>query len=138
MDVEKVTVGNLDLPPGYYAERGESGIYLMDPDGRRVMRFTSQLSPARDPWDAGGLKPSAKPHAEEWQEFSRSLLMRLSQESAECARLRARVRELDERLQAAETERDQANAIAEDLYEFFRNRARETVERRESSARGAH
>jgi hypothetical protein len=135
VDVDKVTVGSLDLPPGYYAERGESGVYLMDPDGRRVMRFTSESSPAGDPWEPGRLKPSANPHPEEWQELCRSLLMRLSHESAECERLRARVRELDERLKAAETERDQAAAIAEDLYEFFRNRVRETVEGRESSVR---
>ena len=25
VDVRKISVGNLDLPPGYYAERGESG-----------------------------------------------------------------------------------------------------------------
>ncbi len=136
MDVRKVSVGDLDLPPGYYAERGESGVYLMDPDGRRVMRFSSDVSPTREP---GGLKPSAKPQPEEWEELCRSLLIRLSQQSAECERLRARVEELDERLEAAELERDQANAIAEDLYEFFRNRVRETVDRRESSGRrGTH
>jgi hypothetical protein len=42
---------------------------------------------------------------------------------------------LDERLEAVETERDQANAIAEDLYECFRNRVRETVYRRERTGR---
>ena len=135
MDVRKVSVGNLDLPPGYYAERGESGVYLMDPDGRRVMRFSSDVSPAGDPREPGGLQPSAKPQPEEWQELCRSLLTRLSQKSAECERLRARAKELDERLEAAEAERDQANAIAEDLYEFFRNRVRETVDHRESSGR---
>ncbi len=139
VDVREVSVGNLDLPPGYYAERGESGVYLMDPDGRRVMRFSSDVSPPRDPREPDGLKPSAKPHTEEWQELCRSLLTRLSQKSAECERLGARVKELDELLQAAETERDQANAIAEDLYEFFRNRVRETVDHRErSGGRGSH
>jgi uncharacterized protein YdcH (DUF465 family) len=139
VDVRKVSVENLDLPPGYYAERGETGVYLVDPDGRRVMRFSSDVSPAGDPRDPSGLKPSAKPHPDEWQELCRSLLTRLSQNSAECERLRARVKELDERLEAAETERDQANAIAEDLYEFFRNRVRETMDHRERSGRrGAH
>jgi hypothetical protein len=128
VDVRKVSVGNLDLPPGYYAERGESGVYLMDPDGRRVMRFSSDVSSAAEP---SGLKPSAKPQSEEWQELCRSLLRRHSQTSAECEKLRARVKELEDQLYAAETERDQANAMAEDLYEFFRNRVRETVDGRE-------
>ena len=131
----KVSVGSLDLPPGYYAERGEAGVYLMDPDGRRVMRFSSDVASAEDPRETGRLKPSAKPQPEEWQELCRSLLIRLSQKSAECERLHARVAELGERLEAAEAERDQANAIAEDLYEFFRNRVRETVDRRERTGR---
>ena len=136
MDLKKVSLGNLDLPPGYYAKRGESGVYLMDPDGPRVMRFSSEASPAGD---FLGLKPSAKPQPEEWQELCRSLLTRLSQRSAECERLSARVKDLGERLQAAEIERDQANAIAEDLYEFFRTRVRETVDHRERSGRrGIH
>ncbi len=136
MDLEKVSVGNLDLPPGYYAERRENGVYLMDPDGRRVMRFSSDVSPGGG---SIGPKPSAKPQPEEWEELCRSLLTRLSQKSAECERLGAHVQELDERLQAAETERDQANAIAEDLYEFFRTRVRETVDHRErSGGRGHH
>jgi hypothetical protein len=136
---KKTSVGNLDLPPGYYAERGEAGVYLMDPDGRRVMRFSSDVASAGDPRETGRLKPSAKPQPEDWQELSRALLIRLSQKSAECERLRARMAELGERLEAAEAERDQANAIAEDLYEFFRKRVRETVDRREGSGnRGAH
>jgi hypothetical protein len=135
VDHIKLSVGNLDLPPGYYAERGESGVYLMDPDGRRVMRFSSNAASAGDSRETGRLKPQP----EEWEELCRSLLIRLSQKSAECERLRAHATELGERLEAAEAERDQANAIAEDLYEFFRNRVRETVDRRERSARrGAH
>lgn len=129
----KASVGNLDLPPGYYAERGENGVYLIDPDGRRVMRFSGDVSTAGD--QTGRLKPSAKPGSDEWQELCRSLLTQLSQKSAECERLRSRVTELGERLEAAEAEREQANAIAEALYEFFRNRARETVDRRERSGR---
>ncbi len=129
----KVSVGNLDLPPGYYAERGENGVYLMDPGGRRVMRFSCDVSPAGD--QTGRLKPSAKLGSDEWQEICRSLLAELSEKSAECERLSARMTELGERLEAAEAERDQANAIAEDLYEFFRNRVRETVDRRERSGR---
>ena len=135
VDQRKVSVGNLDLPPGYYAERGETGVYLMDPDGRRVMRFSSDAASAGDHRETGRLKPSAKPQPEEWQELCRSLLIRLSQKNAECERLRACLTELGERLEAAEAERDQANAIAEDLYEFFRNHVREIADRRERSGR---
>ena len=135
VDQRQLTLGHLDLPPGYYAERGDTGVYLMDPDGRRVMRFSSEVASADASRETSGLKPQP----EEWQELCRSLLTRLSQKSAECESLRARVAELGERLEAAEAERDQANAIAEDLYEFFRNRVRETVDRRERSGRrGAH
>jgi hypothetical protein len=125
-----VSVGNLDLPPGYCAERGETGVYLMDPDERRVMRFSSDAASAVDSRETGRLKPSAKPGPEDWQELCRSLLLRLSQKSTECERLCARVTELGRRLEASEAERDQANAIAEDLYEFFRNRVREAADRR--------
>jgi 16S rRNA C967 or C1407 C5-methylase (RsmB/RsmF family) len=133
VDQERISVGSLDLPPGYYAERGETGVYLMDPDGRRVMRFSSDVASAGEHQETTRLKPSAKPGPEEWQELCRSLLIRLSQRSNECERLRVRVEELAERLEAAEAERDQANTIAEDLYEFFRNRVRETVDRSERS-----
>ncbi len=132
VDKRQLSLENLDLPPGYYAERGDTGVYLVDPDGRKVMRFSSEVASVGDPV---GLRPSAKPQPEEWQELCRLLLTRLSQKSAECERLSARVQELNERLKAAQTERDQANAIAEDLYEFFRNRVRETVDRRERSGR---
>ncbi len=134
----KVSVGNLDLPPGYSVERSEAGIYLVDPDGRRVMRLPCDVALA-DPRGAGHRNPSAKPEPGGLQELCRSLLIQLSQKSAECERLRARLTELGERLEAAEAERDQANAIAEDLYEFFRNRVRETVDRKERTGRrGAH
>lgn len=128
MNPRKVSVGNLDLPPGYYAERGEAGVYLMDPDRRRVMRLP------------GDMAFEELQGSEGERELCRSLLIRLSQKNAECERLRARVAELSERLEAAEAERDQANAIAEDLYEFFRNRVRETVSRRRqrSGRRGVH
>jgi hypothetical protein len=131
VDQERTSVGSLDLPPGYYAERGETGVYLMDPDGRRVMRFSSDVASAGEHQETTRLKPGP----EEWQELCRSLLIRLSQKNSECERLSARVEELGERLEAAESERDQANAIAEDLYEFFRNRVRETVDRRERTGR---
>jgi hypothetical protein len=130
-----VSVGNLDLPPGYYAERGESGVYLMDPDGRRVMRFSSDATIAGDARETGRLKPSGKPGPEEWQELCRSLLTRLSQKSAECEGLRARVTELGEQLEATEAECDQANAIADVLYEFFRSHLREVSTRKEERIR---
>jgi hypothetical protein len=138
VDRRKVSVGNLDLPPGYSAERGEAGVYLVDPDGRKVMRLPGDAALA-DSREAGDRDSSAEPGPGWWQELCRLLLIRLSQKSAECERLRARLTELGERLEAAEAERDQANAIAEDLYAFFRNRVRETVDRKERTGRrGAH
>ncbi len=132
VDGKNVSVGNLDLPPGYSAEPGEAGVYLVDPDGRRVMRLPDDAASA-DPQEAVNPEPKG------WQDLCRSLLIRLSQKNAECERLHARVAELGERLEAAEAERDQANAIAEDLYGFFRNRVRETVKRREGTGRrGVH
>lgn len=123
MKRRKLSIGSLDLPAGYYAERGEAGVYLMDPDRRRVMRLPDEAD-FEELRGSGGEK-----------ELWRSLLKRLSQKNVECERLRARVEELGKQLEAAEAERDQANAIAEDLYEFFRNRVRESVNRTQRSRR---
>jgi hypothetical protein len=130
VDGKNVSFGNLDLPPRYSAERGEAGAYLVDPGGRRVMQLPGDLALAntREPG-----RPDPEP--DRWQELSRSLLIRLSQKNAECERLRDRLTELGEQLEAAEAERDQANAIAEDLYEFFRNRVREVIGSKEDSGR---
>ena len=117
VDGRNTLVRDLDLPPGYYAERSESETYLMDPEGRRVMRLPRfALSEERN--------------AEEWRELCRALLIRLSQQTAEYERLRSRAARIEERAEAAEAERDQANAIAEDLYSFFRKRVREVVDQR--------
>lgn len=117
----KNSVESLDLPPGYYTEHDEAGVYLMDPEGLRVMRLSG---------DPAVAEPSARPHDAGRQEHPRSLAVRLSESEAECQRLRQRVAELDERLKAAEAERDQANAISEDLYDFFRKRLREAASRK--------
>ena len=111
----KVWFGNLDLAPGYYAERGETGV----------------VAPARDARKTGHQPPLADPEPGGWQELCHSLLIRLSQKSAECERLRVRETELDERLRAAE--RDQA--IAEDIYGFSRKRVRQVADRRQRSRR---
>ena len=73
--------------------------------------------------------------AKDFQERCRSLTTRLSEREAECERLRRRVAELEERLKATESERDQANAIAEDLYGFFRKSVQEVVSRKKGSGR---
>ena len=117
----KDTGENLDLPPGYYTKRDEAGVYLMDSEGQKVVRLPEETALA---------DPPAKPHNGGRQESGRSLEIRLSESEAECESLRQRVAELEERLKAAETERDQANAIAEDLYEFFRKRVREIANRK--------
>jgi hypothetical protein len=98
----------------------------MDPDGRRVMRLPASL-PSRD--------RVQEPTQEEWRSLCRVLLIHLSEKTAECERLRGRVVRLEERVEAAEDERDQSNAIAEDLYDFFRRRVRETVDRKKPERR---
>ena len=126
MDGRDTLVRDLDLPPGYYAERSEAETYLMDPDGRRVMRLPAS-APSRDRVD--------EPTQEEWRDLCRSLLIHLSEQTAECERLRVRVARLEERVEAAEDERDQSNAIAEDLYDFFSRRVREVVDSKKPERR---
>ena len=122
MDGRDTLVRDLGLPPGYYTEQSQAETYLMDPDGRRVMRLPASVPP-RD-------RVEEPTREEEWRELCRTLLIRLSEQTAECERLRGRVVRLEERVEAAEEERDQANAIAEDLYGFFRRRVREVVDHR--------
>ena len=126
MDGRYTLVRDLNLPPGYYAERSGTETYLMDPEGRRVMRLPAS-APSRDRVE--------EPTQEEWRDLSRVLLIRLSEQTAECERLRGRVARLEERAEAAEEERDQANAIAEDLYGFFRRRVRRVVDRKKKPGR---
>jgi hypothetical protein len=111
----------LGLPSGYYVERSEAETYLMDAEGRRLMRLPATVS-SRDRGD--------EPTQEEWRALCRALLIQLSEQTAECEELRDRAARLEERAEEAEAERDQSNAIAEDLYGFFRRRVREDVERK--------
>jgi hypothetical protein len=122
VDGRNTLVRGLDLPPGYYAERDEVGTYLMDPEGRRVMRLPASV-------------PVEEPTQEEWRSLCRALLVRLSEQTAEYERLRIRAARIEERAEVAEAERDQSNAIAEDLYSFFRRRVREAVDRRKPERR---
>ncbi len=124
VDGGNAVVRDLDLPPGYYAEHSEAETYLMDPEGRRVMRLPRFAEDLGD-----------EPTQEEWHELCGALLIRLSEQSAECERLRRRVAKLQERAETAEAERDQSNAIAEDLYGFFRRRVREVVDHKRRTAR---
>jgi hypothetical protein len=129
VDGRDTLVRDLNLPPGYYTERSEAKTYLMDPEGRRVMRLPAFAS-SRD-----RVEESTQ---EEWRELCRVLLVRLSEQTAECERLRGRVARLEELVKVAEVERDQSNAIAEDLYGFFRNRVREVVNRKRIPERRTH
>lgn len=114
-------VRGLELPPGYYVERSKAETCLMDPGGRRMISLPASVaSRSRD----------EEPTQEEWRALCRGLLVRLSAQSAECERLRIHAAGLEARVEAAEAERDQANAIAEDLYGFFRRRVREVVDHR--------
>ena len=120
MDGRDTLVRGQDLPPGYYVERSEAEAYLIDPEGRRVMRLPASV---------------ASRAQEEWRALCRALLIQLSEHTAECERLRGRMARLEERAEAAEAERDQSNAIAEDLYGFFRRRMREDVDRKRKPGR---
>lgn len=126
MDGRDTLVRGLDLPSGYYVERSETETYLMDPEGRRLMRLPASVS---------SLDRVEEPTREEWRALCRALLIQLSEQIAECEGLRGHVARLEERAEAAEAERDQSNAIAEDLYGFFRRRMREDVERKRKPER---
>jgi hypothetical protein len=130
---QKVLVDNLALPPGYRTEQSEAGVYLVDPDGRRVMRLPNAVLAEGHREDQPG-----EPTSKGYPELCRMLLVRLREKTAECERQGDRVAVLSERLEAVEAERDQASAIAEDLYDFFRRRVREVVDRGKESERGAH
>ena len=126
MDGRDTLVRGLDLPSGYYVEWGEAETHLMDPEGRRLMRLPASVA-SRDRVE--------EPTQEEWRALFRALLIQLSEQTAECERLRGRMARLEERTEAAEAERDQSNAIAEDLYGFFRRRVREDVDRKRKPGR---
>lgn len=119
-------VRGLDLPSGYYLERTETETCLVDPEGRRVMNLPESVS-SRDRVE--------EPTQEAWRDLCGALLIQLSEQTAECERLRGRAARLEERAEAAEAERDQSNAIAEDLYGFFRRRVQEDIERKRKPGR---
>ncbi len=133
MKVGTDLLGNLSSGSRYYVELDERGIRLMDPDGRRVAQLPgTKASDGRhgvgdEDWST---QPEATP--EGWKEACRILSILLHQQTAENEELRDRVAELNRRLEAAEGERDQANAIAENLYEFLRGRMREVSDRKKS------
>ena len=113
---KKVSIEHLDLPSGYCTELRETKVYVRDPNGRIVMKLPDAVVSADHPREQT-LAAS--------QEFCRALLDQLSRQTTECEMLRDRVAVLEERLKAAEEERDQANAIAETLYDdYFREHLR--------------
>jgi hypothetical protein len=83
----RVALRDLDLPPGYYTERDAAGTYLMDPEGHRVMPL-----PRFVPFEDRGAE------LEGLDALCRALSVRLSEQTAECERLRKRVARLEERL----------------------------------------
>ena len=126
MNGRDTLVRGLYLPSGYYVERTEAETYLMDPEGRRVMRLPASVS-SQDRVE--------EPTQEALRDLCRELLIQLSEQTAECERLHGHAARLEERVEAAEAERDQSNAIAEDLYGFFRRRVREDVDRKKNPER---
>ncbi len=137
MDGSRVQIEDLDLPAGYHTEGGETGVYVVDPDGQRVARIPDALSrrhqkaARRDP----SRDPAGERELEEWQEYCRLLLEQLIKRTASYERLRRRETKLLERLHEVEAELEQANTIAEKLYEFFRNHVKEVSDQKHRNAR---
>jgi hypothetical protein len=120
---------SLDLPWGYRAERDGTAMRLVDPVGRRVTQFLTPLT-LKDLREAGsrGQPEEAAITVEGWKGLCRLLLVRLFEQASECAQLREEIGDLDRQLQRVEEERDQANAVADDLYEYLREDMREVSE----------
>ena len=121
---KKVSVEYLDLPPGYCTELRKKGVYLRGPNGQILMKLPDEVTSA-DHWRVEHTEYPREQTLAASQELCRALLGRLSQQTAECEMLRDRVAILEERLKVTEEERDQANAIAETLYDdYFREHLR--------------
>jgi hypothetical protein len=137
VNARRVQIEDLGLPAGYHTEGGKAGVYLVDPDGRRVMRVPETLSRRHQKATHRDTSrdPSGEPGLEEWQEYCRLLLEQLSRRTAAYERLRCREAKLVERLHAVEAELDQANTIAEKLYEFFRNHVKDVSDQKRLNPR---
>lgn len=118
----------LGLFHGYRGERQGTDIRVLDPNGRRVAQFSNAVTSGEERADGFPVELSVA----EWQQLCGVLLLELSRRDAECEELRVREAELTERLETVEAERDQANAIAEDLYQGFRERVRRVQDRKRS------
>lgn len=102
---------------------------LVDPIGRRVTQFVNPLSFG----DLRETEPRSRTEdqtisVEGWKGLCRILLIRLFDQAVEYTQLREQMRDLNDQLERVEEERDQANAVAEDLYEYFREHIREVSE----------
>lgn len=121
---ERVSIEHLDLPSGYSVEPRGKEIYLKDPKGRTLMWLPDGVTSA-DRQRIEHAEYLREQNVGVSKELFRALLDRLSQQIAEDEILCDRVSALGERLKAAEEERDQANAIAETLYDdYFREHLR--------------
>lgn len=98
---------------------------LVDPMGRRVTQFVTPLAfgDLRETEPRDWLEDSTIP-VEGWKGLCRILLIRLFDQAVESTRLREQMRDIGERLERVGEERDQANAVAEDLYQYFREHMR--------------
>ncbi|MGI8911880.1 MAG: hypothetical protein ACR2JR_15200 [Rubrobacteraceae bacterium] len=127
-------VRSLDLPWGYRAERSISAMRLVDPIGRLVTQFVNPLTfgDLAETEPRGRLEDSAI-SVEGWKGLCRILLIRLFDQAVESTQLREQLRDLGARLERVEEERDQANAVSEDLYAFFREHMREVAENKSAN-----
>ncbi len=139
--VEKISSKDLDLSPGYRAERDGVDISLIDPEGRRVARLPGGTVPE----DGAEAKPGSRseellaPPDEDWRQgLCRALLLLAYSHAVECEVLRERVERLGEQLKKVEEERDTSERIAEDLYQFFSRTARKVASRKQAQEGRPH
>ena len=119
---EKVSIENLDLAFGYHAEWETSTVCLVDPEGRQVAHLPKPLV-SEDQCEAAPQGRTENP-SESWRGLCQMLLARVHQQALENEALGRRVEELEEQSEAMKVERDQANAVAESLYQNFRDHVR--------------
>lgn len=113
---------------GHRIDRQGTDIRVLDPNGRRVARFSNVVTVGEEGSDGVPVELSVT----QWQRLCGVLLLELSRRDAKCEELRTRETAIAERLEAVEAERDQANAIAEDLYGFFRDHMRSVYDKKKS------
>ena len=114
-----MSVVGLDLMPGYTAEPDGQGVRVVDAVGRPVARIAGDM-PTHAAVQAESAAEEPTEQADSWQDLCDALLLLVRSHAVECEFLR-------ERLERTEKALDKSERIAEDLYRFFRDTARRSV-----------